>query len=259
MSSQVVLTEISANTAKIILNKPEKSNAFDDVVIKNLSQSLELLANHSEIKLVLLCANGKHFSAGADVEWMQRVANYSYEENVQDALNLSKLLKLLNEFPKPVIGLAHGAVMGGAIGLLACCDMVISSDDAYFCFAEVKLGLIPATIAPYIMQAIGIRAMRRYFLSAEKFSANEAWYLGLVHQVVKKEELFQHANILAEQILQNAPQAISSAKSLIHHLNPISKEISQETANLLAKIRISKEGQEGLQAFLNKRKPIWKN
>jgi methylglutaconyl-CoA hydratase len=245
--------------ATLLLNNPEQHNAFDDRLIAELTAALKRLAENPQIRVVILASNGKSFSAGADLNWMLRVADYSLEENVEDALALAELMRTLNELPKPTIALVQGAAFGGGVGLVAACDIVIASDRASFCLSEVKLGLIPAVISPYVIAAIGPRAARRYFLTAERFPADEALRLGLVHQIVPEPELPSTADQLSRQLLQNGPQALAEAKRLIREVSgrPVDKKLVELSAEWIAAIRATEEGREGLQAFLAKRPPNW--
>lgn len=245
--------------ATITLNRPELHNAFDDVLIKNLTQELKRLESDSKVGVILLVANGKSFSAGADLNWMRRMANYSMEENVRDAMALANLMQALNQLKKPTIALVQGAAFGGGVGLVACCDIAIASEQASFCLSEVKIGLIPAVISPYVIAAIGERAARRYFLSAERFDVKEAHRLGLVHEVVAGDKLMETGQQFAENLLKNSPQAMQKTKQLIARVSrsEIDSALIQETVNAIAEVRVSKEGQEGLTAFLEKRDPSW--
>lgn len=245
--------------ATLCLNNPEQHNAFDDSLIAELTGSLRQLADDPQVRVVILAAAGKSFSAGADLNWMRRVADYTLEENVHDALGLAELMRTLNELPKPTIALVQGATFGGGVGLVAACDIAIASERASFSLSEVKLGLIPAAISPYVLAAIGERAARRYFLTAERFSAAEALRIGLLHQVVSAEELEQTGSAICQQLLQNGPQALSEAKQLIRDVTgrPIDAELIEMTAERIAAIRATDEGREGLNAFLQKRKPYW--
>jgi methylglutaconyl-CoA hydratase len=245
--------------ATLRLNNPELHNAFDDRLIAELTAALQQLADSPEVRVVTLCSSGKSFSAGADLNWMRRVADYSLDENVHDALGLAELMKTLNELPKPTIALIQGATYGGGVGLVAACDIAIASEQASFCLSEVKLGLIPAAISPYVLAAIGQRMARRYFLTAERFSASEAMQIGLVHQVVAAEELAQTGTALCQQLLQNGPHAMAEAKLLIRDVadRPINNELIEMTAERIAAIRATDEGREGLTAFLQKRLPNW--
>lgn len=254
-----LLTTSNNHIASITLNRPEIHNAFDDALIKELTETLEQIHQDDDIRIVLLQANGKSFSAGADVNWMQRMADYDEKQNYQDSLALAKLMQILYSLKQPTIAVVQGAAFGGGVGLVACCDIAIASDAASFCLSEVKIGLIPAVISPYVIAAIGERHARRYFLSAERFDAKQALAMGLVSEIVSSDDLTATATALAETILKNSPQAVSQAKQLIAQVanSSIDKQLIDYTAKEIAKIRVSPEGQEGLQAFLAKRKPNW--
>lgn len=260
MVKEHILYQINANgIATIILNKPEKHNAFDDAIIQSLTETLINLNNDAAIRVVILKAHGKNFCAGADLAWMQRMANYTEQENLNDSIKLASLMRTLNFLTKPTIALVQGATIGGGVGLIACCDIVIAENEASFCFSEVKIGLIPAVISPYVIQAMGARAARRYFLTAESFTAKTAYQLGLVHDVVSSEQLDQAAEKFSQLLLQNSPTAISTAKQLITDVaaQPINDELIHETAKRIAAIRVSAEGQAGLKAFLTKQPAPW--
>lgn len=241
----------------LILDNPEQHNAFDDKLIQTLIKDLETIEQDDTIRVVMLSAEGVSFSAGANLHWMRKVANYSAEENVEDALKLARLMQKLNTLNKPTIALVQGNAYGGALGLIACCDVVLSSPHALYCFSEVKLGLIPAVISPYIMATIGFSQTRRYFITAERFSAHEALNIGLIHLL--SDNLMEDGLHLAKQIAQNSPAAIKQIKALLHATvnRPIDDTLIQQTAEAIARSRVSKEGQEGLNAFLEKRKPSW--
>lgn len=247
------------HVARISLNRPEKHNAFNASMISELKNKFIECNDNQAIRIIILTGSGEHFSAGADLNWMKNMVNATEQENYSDALALADLMQTLNNLSKPTIAVVQGAVMGGAIGLVACCDVAIASIDAYFCFSEVKIGLIPAVISPYIFKAIGEHQMRRYFLSAEKISAEKAQQLGLIHECVAKENLDESAMKFVKHFSRNSPQAMTQAKELIKHVahHPLDKELIHYTADKIAKIRISKEGQEGLKAFLEKRDPTW--
>jgi methylglutaconyl-CoA hydratase len=256
----VVLNQCTRGVTEVVLNYPEKRNAFDDLIIRRLIDALEQVARDDDTRVVIVRSEGKHFSAGADLAWMRRMAGNTREENLADARQLAKLMSTLNHLPKPVIGLVQGAAFGGAVGLAACCDIVIATEDAKFCLSEVKLGLIPATISPYVVRAIGERQARRYFLTAEVFSAEKAQELGLVHIVCDdKDSAWTVCNELIDQLTSNGPQAISAAKKLIFDVSqqPLTPELIDMTSQRIADIRVSDEGQEGLGAFLDKRPAAW--
>ncbi|QSP93332.1 enoyl-CoA hydratase/isomerase family protein [Marinobacter salinisoli] len=256
----VLLRRRDAGVTEIVLNRPDKRNAFDDVIIQQLISALEETNADPDTRVVILRSEGKHFSAGADLGWMRRMADNSHQENLDDSRELARLMNVLNHLSKPVIGLVQGAAFGGAVGLAACCDIVIATEKSSFCLSEVKLGLIPAVISPYVVRAIGERQARRYFLSAEIFSARQAQDYGLVHIVCNDvDAMDQHCNELIQQLAHNGPNAMTAAKDLIFAVSqkPIDAAVIDDTAHRIADIRVSDEGQEGLGAFLNKRKANW--
>lgn len=245
--------------ASLVLNRPEVHNAFDDLMIAELIAQLDSLAANNQVKVLILKSNGKNFSAGADLNWMRSMAKKDYQQNLDDAAGLASLMHKLDTFPKPTLVLVQGAAYGGAVGLVACCDIALAEENASFCLSEVKIGLIPAVISPYVMRALGERQSRRYFLTAERFSALTAATLGLVHQVVSNDTLENQAEPLVQALLQNSPAAVSAAKHLLQQIynKNINNEVIAHTTQAIAEIRVSAEGQEGLSAFLEKRKPNW--
>ncbi len=246
------------NIATITLSNEKNHNAFDDKLIADLITIFNQLNDDANIRAVILKAEGRSFSAGADLNWMKRMAGYDRDENLVDAKALAELLRLMNHLKKPLIGIIQGAAYGGGVGLAAVCDIVIASPKASFCLSEVRLGLIPAVISPYVVAAIGARAARRYFLTAEIFNAKDALDLGLVHEIVEAEELQKKERQLVKILLKNAPTAIAAAKELITIVDrPIDDELIAQTANIICDIRASSEGREGLNAFLQKTKPSW--
>ena len=254
-----ILISKDTGVATVTLNRPDKHNAFDDQIIADLKTLFEEIDHDQQIRVMILAANGKSFSAGADLQWMQSMADYSFEQNQHDAQKLAMMLKTLNELSKPTIARVQGAAFGGAVGLVSCCDIAIGTSDASFCLSEVKVGLVPATISPYVIAAIGQRATRRYFQTAERFSADTALQLGLLSEIVATEQLDDTIISLTTNLLNNAPNAMSQSKQLIHDINgqAITPELLEQTSKLIANVRVSKEGQEGLNAFLQKRKPGW--
>jgi methylglutaconyl-CoA hydratase len=212
------------------------------------------------VRLVVLAASGQSFSAGADLNWMRRMADYSYQQNLADALALAELMRTLNNLAKPTIAKVQGPAYGGGVGLVACCDIAVASETASFSLSEVRLGLIPAVISPYVVNAIGERQARRYFLSAERFGAREAQRIGLVHEVVAAEELDGAVARLLDTLAGNSPAAMAAAKDLARAVSrgPIDATMIEDTARRIAEIRASPEGREGLNAFLDKRKPSWR-
>jgi len=243
----------------VILDRPRQHNAFDDDMIAELIELLGKLEQDERVRVLVLRAAGKSFSAGADLNWMRRMADYDLAQNQDDAIQLAELMRKLNCFPKPTIALVEGAAYGGGVGLVACCDIAIASPTASFCLSEVKLGLIPAVISPYVIEAIGARAARRFMLTAERFDAEEACRLGLVHEVVDVEELDARLDSIAEYLLAAGPAAQTAAKGLIRAVTnkSIDDDLIQDCAHRIARIRASDEAREGLNAFLEKRKPKW--
>lgn len=260
MASDPLLHDIDADgIAVVTLNRPEVHNAFDDELIARMTTLFHELGSDDRVRVVTLTAQGRSFSAGADLNWMRRMADYSDEENYQDAMRLADMLRTLNDLPKPTLALVHGATFGGGVGLVACCDIVLATPAASFSLSEVKLGIIPAVISPYVISAIGGRAARRYMLTAERFSAEEAHRIGLVHEVVDADALRTRADALAAILRGNGPRALNECKSLIRSVarGPIDEAMIADTAQRIARIRASAEGQEGLSAFFEKRLPNW--
>ena len=241
------------------MNNPEKHNAFDDGIIKQLTDIFNDISERDDISVMILASNGKSFSAGADLGWMKRMAGYSYEDNLKDANALATMLKALNFLPQTTIAKVQGAAFGGAVGLASCCDIVIASTKASFCLSEVKIGLIPATISPYVVDAIGLKASRRYFQTAERFFADKAQQIGLVDEVVTPDALTDEVNAMVATLLANGNQARRQAKKLSQDVafQSIDDNLLKDTSERIAAIRVSTEGQEGLTAFFEKRAPNW--
>lgn len=259
-TSEQVLCQISdQGVASIILNRPEVHNAFDDKLIGEILAVLDDVNTNEGVRVVVLRSNGKHFSAGADLGWMKRMAEYSLEDNFNDAGELARLMHTLNNLNKPTIALVQGAAYGGAVGLAACCDICIASERARFCLSEVKIGLSPAVISPFVVAAMGERAARRYFLTAEVFDGEEAVRLGLAHMVVGQDDLETTTESMVQKLLANSPQSVRRTKELIARVakSPIDQDVIEYTQRLIAEIRVSDEGQEGLGAFFDKRAPSW--
>jgi methylglutaconyl-CoA hydratase len=259
-ASTKVLVTFAGHVGTITLNNAEKHNAFDDVLIAEISAAIQECNRSMSTRVIVLAAAGKSFSAGADLNWMQRMADYTQEENEEDAMGLAALMGALHGTRKPTIARVQGAAFGGGVGLVACCDMAVGTVNAAFCLSETKLGLVPAVISPYVIAAIGERAAHRYFLTAEKFSAAEAHRIGLLHEVVA-DEVALDAKIaeLAAALCLAGPKALEDAKKLIAMVahQPIDETLQSETAEFIARIRGSREGREGVTAFLEKRKPSW--
>jgi methylglutaconyl-CoA hydratase len=247
--------------AHLRLNRPERHNAFDEDLIAAIQTAVKKLGADKWVRAILLSGNGPSFCAGGDLGWMKRAAEYTKAENEMDALRLADLFYALKTAPKPTVALVHGAVMGGGIGLTACCDLAFAAENASFAFSEGKLGLIPATIAPYVLTAIGPRTASRFFLSAERFDAKQALAMGLVHGIVPDAEaLGSYAvKFLQGTVLKCGPDAVAAAKKLIFDLEgrAITPKLARETANQIAAIRATEEAKEGLRAFFEKRPPAW--
>lgn len=258
-SQSNVVLQAAGGVGRITLNRPERHNAFDDATIDELAAILDRVADDPAVRVVVLSANGRSFSAGADLGWMKRTAAYSVADNEADALALAEMLSRLDTLPKPTVALVQGGAYGGGVGLVAACDMAVAADDAVFCLSEVKLGLIPSVISPYVLAAMGPRAARRYFLTAERFDAAEAHRLGLVHEVVPADGLAAAGERLTQALLAAGPEALAKAKDLIAHVagRPVDAALKAETARRIAAARAGAEGKEGMSAFLERRKPGW--
>jgi methylglutaconyl-CoA hydratase len=243
----------------LTLDRPEIHNAFDDRLIADLAKDLEVLGADAGVRCVVLTGAGRSFSAGADLNWMRRTASYGESENLADARALAGLMRTLNELPKPTVARVNGAALGGGTGLVACCDIVVASTQATFGTTEVRLGLIPSVIGPYVLAAIGARQARRLMLTGERISAAEALRLGLVHEVVAPEQLDGAVERIVGELLKSGPAALAAAKRLIRDLGgrPIDGPLIDDTARRIASLRASGEAQEGVGAFLEKRPPAW--
>ena len=246
--------------ATVTLIRPEIHNAFDDTVVAALSEAFAAAAQDSSVRALILASTGKSFCAGGDLNWMRRMAQYGYEENLRDSELLAEMLRRLNTLPKLSIARVQGAAFGGGVGLVSCCDIAVASPAAAFCLSEVKVGMIPATISPYVINAIGERASRRYFTTAELIDAAKARELGLVTELVDSEEqLDDGIELILKSLLRNGPRGVAEAKRLIiDYANcEITPELIADSSKRIAETRGSAEGQEGLTAFLEKRKPNW--
>jgi len=251
--------EIQAGVARVILDRPEVRNAFDDALIRELQSSFELLGKDASVRVVVLAGNGPAFCAGADLNWMKRMAGYGYAENLADAQALATMLATLDRLPQPTIARVHGPAFAGGTGLVAACDIAVGTREAKFCFSEAKLGLSPATISPYVIRAIGERMARRYFLTAEVFGAEEAHRIGLLSALVATASLDSEVDSLVKHLLAGGPEAHVKIKDLIRAVSrrPIDDALSADTAKRIAEIRVSPEGREGIASFLEKRKASW--
>lgn len=245
--------------AHVWLNRPTLRNAFNDDTIAELTQAFTSLGQDPRVRAIVLGAHGQAFSAGGDLNWMRAMADYSWEENHGDAARLAAMLWAIAHCPVPVIARIQGDCYGGGVGLVAACDVAVATDNAGFCLSEVKLGLIPGTISPYVIRAIGERAARRYFVTAERFDAQRALALGLLHEVCPPDALDDTVNAIAHAIMANGPLAVRASKQLVADVAgvPLTAELRDQTARCIADIRASDEGRAGLQAFLNKTTPPW--
>lgn len=244
----------------VTLNRAEKHNAFNDEMIAELTTCFDQVEQDSDARVMILAANGKSFCAGADLSWMRRMASYSYEQNKTDADALAAMFKTLYRLRVPTIARVQGAAFGGAVGLIACCDMAVANKLSKFCLSEAKIGLVPATISPYVIEALGPRVAKRYFTTAEVFSSRRARRLGLISETVSEDALDDTVNELVDHILGNGPKAVEQGKALVGQVayQPIDDTLIDATSQLIANVRLSEEGQEGLGAFLEKRSPSWR-
>lgn len=254
-----LITEQQGKLFLITMNRVEKHNAFDDSMLAHLQLVIEDARDNPSVAVIILMANGPHFSAGADVSWMQRMVDYNEKENISDAMILAQMMRALHTCSKPTIAMVQGAAYGGGAGIAAACDIVVAADTAKFCFSEVKFGLIPAVISPYVIKAIGERSACELFMTAQVFSARRAYELNLVQHCVPETDLLTFTLNLAEKITQNAPLAVKAAKVLVQQVvgRPIDEDMLTKTATLIAQKRVSTEGQHGLKAFLSKKTPHW--
>lgn len=255
----ILMKERKGAVARLVLNRPERHNAFDEALIEELTQAIDEVEKDISVRVLVLAANGKSFSAGADLDWMRRMAAYSEKENLADANRLALLMQRLNFIPKPTIAAVQGAALGGGVGLVAASDIAVGAAQAVFGLTEVRIGLIPATIGPYVVQAIGERAARRYFLTGERFDAATACELGLLHEVA--EDLEATVDRHVEALLQGGPEAQGATKKLIRRVGrgPINAAMIEDTAARIARARAGGEAREGIAAFFEKRKPGWQN
>lgn len=260
MTASSVAIERQGPVGLVTLNRPERHNAFDDVVISELTEALRSMEAEDSVRVVVLSGAGPSFSAGADLEWMKRAAGYSKDENLRDAMALGALMRTLDHLRKPTVARVHGNAFGGGVGLVACCDVAIGTQKAQFAFTEVKLGLIPAVISPYVIAAIGARNARRYFVTGERFDAAQAFQMGLIHDLAADDDdLDEKVGTVIDAMMLAGPVAQREAKELIRAVanRPMHSEILQDTADRIARVRTSPEGREGISAFLEKRKAAW--
>jgi methylglutaconyl-CoA hydratase len=247
--------------ATVTLNRPDVRNAFNETTIAEIKQVFSELGDDAALRAIVLAANGPAFCAGADLNWMKKMAGYTHAENHADALQLAEMLRTIYLCPKPVVAKVQGDCYAGGMGLAAACDIIVAVEEANFCLSEVKLGLIPATISPYVIKAMGENAARRYFLTAERFGAQEALRIGFVHEVVSAEALDAKVAEIVKALVNNSPNAVQHAKVLVREVvgQEINDGLLADTAERIAHIRASDQGREGVASFLEKRKPAWLN
>jgi methylglutaconyl-CoA hydratase len=256
---RTLAVDVREGVALVALARPAVHNAFDETLVAELTRALQVLDTDASVRAVVLLGQGGSFCAGADLHWMKKMAVFGHAENLADAMALATMLKTLHRLSKPTIARVHGSVFGGGVGLVACCDIAFAAQDATFSLSEAKLGLIPATIGPYVVEAMGARHARRYFLSAEHFTAAEAFRIGLVHDIFPFDELDGRINELLGALLVAGPRAQAEAKALLRAIGarPIDDDVIADTAARIARVRASPEGKEGVAAFLGKRPPAW--
>jgi methylglutaconyl-CoA hydratase len=251
---------IEGHVAKVFLNRPEVRNAFNDGVITELAETFTRLGQDLGVRVIVLGGHGKAFCAGADLNWMKSMAGFGWEDNRADATRLAEMLWAIYSCPLPVVGRLHGDCYAGGMGLAACCDVLVAAEGMHFCLSEARLGLLPATISPYVMRAMGEQEARRYFITAERFSAAQARDMGFVHELVAPDALDPKVDEIVALLVANGPAAVKACKRLVQDFagREITPELRAETARRIADIRASDEGREGVQAFLNKREPAWR-
>ena len=258
MSYKTLKFDKSENIASILFSRPEIHNAFDETVIAEMSEVIDKLAEDSNCRVVIISGEGKSFCAGADLNWMRAVLEKGYEENLKEANELAELFHKIYCLPIPVIGKINGAAIGGGVGFVALCDIAYASDRAKFSFSEVKIGVVPACISPYVIKKIGEGKARELFITGERMNAQRALEVGLVNKVVEHDKLTEAVNALAKSILSCGPEAVAVAKKMVGEVSSMSPEqFKPHTAEIIARLRMSDEAQEGMDAFLNKRKPSW--
>jgi methylglutaconyl-CoA hydratase len=259
MSYETLEVSIAGKLATVTLNRPDVRNAFNEKTINEITLAFDELGRNELVRVIVLAANGAAFCAGGDLNWMKAMAGYTHAENNADAMQLAQMLRTIYLCPKPVVAKVHGDCYAGGMGLVAACDVVVAADVANFCLSEVKLGLIPATISPYVIKAMGEQASRRYFLTAERFGAAEALRTGFAHEVVPVADIDAKVAEIVKALLANSPNAVKEAKALVRDVagQPVSDALLADTALRIAHIRASEQGREGVASFLEKRKPNW--
>ena len=250
---------VTGKVATITLNRPDVRNAFNETAIADLTMAFDEVSQDADVRAIVLAANGPAFCAGADLNWMKKMAGYSHSENAEDAEKLADMLRTIYLCTKPVVAKVQGDCYAGGMGLVAACDIAVASSGACFCLSEVKLGLIPATISPYVIKAMGENAARRYFLTAERFTAQEAHRIGFVHDVANGDSLDSCTEVIVKALVTSSPNAVREAKVLVRDVagKVVDAAMVVDTAERIANIRASEEGREGVASFLEKRKPTW--
>ena len=256
----MIEVQVDDRVAKVFLNRPDVRNAFNDSVIAELTQAFTDLGRNPNLRAIVLGGHGKAFCAGADLNWMRAMAGFSWGENQADAQRLAQMLWTIYSSPVPVVGRLHGDCYAGGMGLAAACDVLVAAEGMQFCLSEARLGLLPATIGPYVLRAMGEQAARRYFITAERFSASQARDMGFVHEVVPAHALDAKVDEIVALLVANGPAAVKACKRLVQDFagRDITADLRAESARRIADIRASDEGREGVQAFLNKREPAWR-
>lgn len=259
MSTSTLDVKRDGHVARVFLNRPDVRNAFNDGVIIELAQTFATLAADASLRCIVLGGHGKAFCAGADLTWMRSMADYDWDQNRADAGKLAEMLWAIYSCPVPIVGRIHGDCYAGGVGLAAVCDVLVAADAATFCLSEARLGLLPATISPYVIRAMGEQAARRWFVTAERFSATQAQAMGFVHELCTSETLDAKVDEIVAALVANGPMAARACKQLVQDVagRPIDAELRADTARRIADIRASAEGREGVSSFLNKRKPAW--
>jgi methylglutaconyl-CoA hydratase len=259
MHWQAIDITMHERVATVTLNRPEVRNAFNEATIAELALAFDELGRDEDVRAIILAANGAAFCAGGDLNWMKAMAAYSDSENYDDALKLADMLRTIYLCPKPVVAKIQGDCYAGGMGLVAACDIAVAVDGANFCLSEVKLGLIPATISPYVIKGMGENAARRYFLTAERFTAAEALRIGFIHELVTADALDASVAAVVKSLVTNSPNAVKEAKTLVRDVagRAVDQELVADSARRIAAIRASDEGREGVASFLEKRKPYW--
>ncbi len=255
---QTIRLAVDEKVARITFARPEVHNAFNATMIAELAQVFDQVKAEASVRVVVLTGEGKSFCAGADINWMREIIDYSYEQNLSESLLLAEVLHKLYSFPKPTVAMVNGAAIGGGNGFLSACDIAVAAEEAHFGLSEVKIGLVPAAISPFVIRKIGESKAREYFLTGKRISAKKAQEIGLVNQIVPREKLEDTVDELISLLLTSGPEALASCKELIFQVPQMSlEEVKEFTARMIANLRISEEGQEGMASFLEKRKPNW--